>query len=241
MFKLMLSTHPSALERALVFHSAEELLYLARRGGNGQLVRRFERLVGAESKQNKPDSKNAKTAQPAKRDTKASPRKASPRKASPRKAAALYDALVQDNVAEMRRLLDDGADPNSDYRGNRMLVHAVDNLAMVRLLLERGADPNRGDAIGPTPVTACVAFSRRASLNLLLAAGADLSKPDASGFTIGRECLNSTADPVFMSWLLKKAEQRAKALGGSVAEQLGLTSAQLAYFRKKAATGVAKK
>ncbi|HEX6098925.1 MAG TPA: ankyrin repeat domain-containing protein [Thermoanaerobaculia bacterium] len=60
---------------------------------------------------------------------------------------APFIAVGNHDVAAVRRLLDDGADPNawSSLHGQSLLFTAseVQDLTLVRMLLERGADPNQ--------------------------------------------------------------------------------------------------
>ena len=58
-----------------------------------------------------------------------------------------FIAVGNHDVAAVRRLLDEGADPNawSPLHGQSLLFTAseVEDLTLVRMLLERGADPNQ--------------------------------------------------------------------------------------------------
>ena len=122
----------------------------------------------------------------------------------------LHIAIRRDKLDDVRRLLDDGADPNvrwGDRGDHNPLQEALDTNSgiprshrdeIVRLLLAHGADPNlrwcpfesRGNdsggitcrsAEGATPLMAAAGSDMSEIVELLLAAGADPGLKDWSG------------------------------------------------------------
>lgn len=88
----------------------------------------------------------------------------------------MYAALYGDS-AEMRLLLDKGADPNArNDAGATALMWAVDDLEKVRLLVEHGAGVNAKSDDGRTPLMiASGVYGNSAVLKLLLARGAKVN------------------------------------------------------------------
>lgn len=108
----------------------------------------------------------------------------------------LYKASEKGDIAQVKKLLSEGADPNSRSTGDEKrpaLVAAVQsgNIGVVKLLLENGVDVNAGDTlVGWTPLMRAVShYNRHLSQNriamttLLLGAGADVNARDKYGFT----------------------------------------------------------
>ena len=67
---------------------------------------------------------------------------------------ALYGAAQQGDVAQMKSLIERGADVNSDFEGDPVLSAAVQsrNVGAVKLLLDHGADPNSKGTSEQKPV-----------------------------------------------------------------------------------------
>jgi hypothetical protein len=85
--------------------------------------------------------------------------------------APLHHAIINNDVHEIRTLLDSGADPNvRDKDNNTPLIVAIMNPEVIDLLLAAGADPNIPSEDGCTPLH-CTANPD--TISLLLAAGAD--------------------------------------------------------------------
>lgn len=90
-------------------------------------------------------------------------------------------AVVSNDVAGVRRLIEQGADPNqTDSEGRTALGYAAykGNDEMVRTLLEGGADVNSRDARGLTPVILAAAEGHESTLEILLKAGGDIRLGD---------------------------------------------------------------
>jgi ankyrin repeat protein len=116
---------------------------------------------------------------------------------------ALYEAMHEGDLNQMRALLDSGASPNSRSRGLQAnilpsdygqpvyylyppLVTAIEmeRLDMVRLLLERGADPNwRGRHRGATSLMIAARNKQPVMVRALIEAGVDPNQRDHTGST----------------------------------------------------------
>ena len=106
-------------------------------------------------------------------------------------ARVLCEAVVAGKLAEVRRALDGGADPNAlvAVQGaggtGTALVQAAANgqLEAAALLLDHGASPDKPDSKGYTPLMAAAATDHAAVVGLLAERGADLHATDPEGFT----------------------------------------------------------
>lgn len=100
---------------------------------------------------------------------------------------ALLLAAGAGNVAVMRFLLENGANPNLFDKKKRTtpLIAAAElgESNMVRLLLEYKADPNRPDATGETALMKAARFGAVDAVRVLIGANADLNATDYSGHT----------------------------------------------------------
>lgn len=103
-----------------------------------------------------------------------------------------FVAVGNHDVAAVRRMLDDGADPNawSPLHGQSLLFTAseVEDLALVRMLLERGADPNQRLTIVRyglfNPDVTVLMYARTADIAAaLIQFGADVNAQDKRGTT----------------------------------------------------------
>jgi ankyrin repeat protein len=94
-----------------------------------------------------------------------------------------HRAIDMDDVSELKKLLDQGADvQDPDAYGTTLLHHAVDtegdgamqtgdplHVDMTALLLARGADPQAKDSQGQTPLDWAVALKHWLAEDLLVA------------------------------------------------------------------------
>jgi ankyrin repeat protein len=107
----------------------------------------------------------------------------------------LQFAARRGDITAMRRLIDDGADPNelvptSNSKGQftglqtSALISALNakEEAAVRLLLERGADPSLADSMFITPLIAATICHNLAMVRLLLGSGSWSGSDDGSGW-----------------------------------------------------------
>lgn len=100
--------------------------------------------------------------------------------------ARLVSEVTAGSLANVRALLDEGADPNGLSTGGRTaLVEAVraDQPRILRLLLARGANPNTAFSRGTSAVNVAIERDRTDLLDILLRAGASPTLPDANGMS----------------------------------------------------------
>jgi hypothetical protein len=104
----------------------------------------------------------------------------------------LLDAISNESVEDVLRLLAEGADPNAiDTLGSSALMKACDSwhspenrLSMVQALIQAGADPSILDSDSSGPLFACV-FAKDANLiEFLVKHGADPNKEHDAGETL---------------------------------------------------------
>jgi len=112
---------------------------------------------------------------------------------SPVSRGALCNAIVNSDIDRVRKLLDEGADPNAkDTYGNVPLLYAASrSLEIVELLVDKGADPDIKSFAGGTPIKSCIlagasVIHRKMHadiLRFLIGKGANINKIDADGKT----------------------------------------------------------
>ena len=98
----------------------------------------------------------------------------------------LCDAAVINNIAEIRRLLDDGADPNqADANGITALMWAAyaGYSQIVKALLDGDADPNQANADGDTALMVAAGRGRTQIVKALLDSGANPNQADDNDST----------------------------------------------------------
>ncbi|KAG8130502.1 hypothetical protein E2320_017077 [Naja naja] len=96
----------------------------------------------------------------------------------------LSRAAAEGNLADLRRLLDDGADPNglNVYGRSAIQVMKLGTPRVAALLLERGADPNVPDpSTGSLPVHDAAREGFLDTLQVLVSGGARLDLPNYYG------------------------------------------------------------
>ncbi|MBV9575448.1 MAG: ankyrin repeat domain-containing protein [Gammaproteobacteria bacterium] len=96
---------------------------------------------------------------------------------------SLADAILQENINQVRQLLQHGEEINQlDEYGFTPLIEAaiVDNINLTQLLLTQGADPNQQDVTGGTALQWAVENNNAALCKLLLAHEAN---PNAYNFS----------------------------------------------------------
>ena len=97
------------------------------------------------------------------------------------------------NVAEVRRLLSDGVNPNqADTNGNTALIYAVvaGHPQIVKALLDGGANPNQATADGNTALILAMLADHPQIVKALLDGGANPNQADSSGTTALRSALS---------------------------------------------------
>jgi uncharacterized protein len=100
--------------------------------------------------------------------------------------ARLADAAMNRDMAAVRALIREGADPNSrgKYDTSALLwLVRVGEVETARLLLDAGANPNTASARGVLPLQLAVANGDRAMVELLLTRGAAVDAVDPAGET----------------------------------------------------------
>ena len=98
----------------------------------------------------------------------------------------LCDAAGKNNIAEVRRLLDDGADPNQvGVKGTTALMFAAiaGHSQIVKALLDGGANPNQANTDGHTALIAAVVVGHSQIVKILLAGGANRNQANTDGST----------------------------------------------------------
>lgn len=107
------------------------------------------------------------------------------------RGASLHDAAVAGDAAEVRRLLDAGADPNSEGVGTPLYFAAQrGHEEVVALLVEGGADVNAVTRFG-TALQIAARGNRTSIVRILLQAGAD---PNLAGGEEGKTPLHDAAE-----------------------------------------------
>ncbi len=104
-----------------------------------------------------------------------------------REPGVLQRAIGLGDEAEVRLLLDNGADVNDDgyFSGFSPLHMAVicDRRPIAELLLDRGASVSQADKNGMTPLHLAAVFGGKDAVELLLGRQANLNAPDGAGDT----------------------------------------------------------
>lgn len=101
---------------------------------------------------------------------------------------ALSNYIWRDNKDAVERLLERGADVNSQDNDGDAPLHGaaqIGNVEIVDLLIDKGADPNLKNKQGGTPLMWAAVYGNEDAARWLLEHGADASLKDAQGFTAG--------------------------------------------------------
>jgi ankyrin repeat protein len=146
---------------------------------------------------------------------------------------ALFAAIRSGSVAEVERLLEAGASPDTvDADGTPALMAATlfNGTDLVKLLLDRGADPNRPGVGGTTALMWAVPHLEK--VRLLLARGANVNAQSGTGRTalLVAASYPGTVD-VLQQLLGSGADLRAQDKGGTSALALAIRSSDIAVVR----------
>ena len=147
---------------------------------------------------------------------------------------ALFQAVQQSGAAEVKRLIDLGANVNAvNEAGATPLMWAIPDLAKVRLLVDHGANVNAiSKNLGRTPLLIAAGYpSTVPVLKLLLEKGADLRARDRSGENAMRKAARFS-DVSVVRFLHEQGMEVNEPSGGSPA----LTAATIAPGRHYAPT-----
>ncbi|MDR1345760.1 MAG: ankyrin repeat domain-containing protein [Bacteroidales bacterium] len=98
---------------------------------------------------------------------------------------SLHNAVAEDDIAEVRRLLDAGADPNGIDKHGAMPLHYADNPEIIDLLCSKGANINGPNQKGDIPLHSAVSanYPNLEYIKQLLRKGADISIANRKGDT----------------------------------------------------------
>ena len=139
-------------------------------------------------------------------------------------AGPLCRAAVEGNIAEVKRLLAAGANPNGRDHELLPLIEAADagHAEVVQLLLSAGADPRKLDYMGYTPSS-----SNLEIVQLLLAAGTPVRSATPTGETGVHLAASARNWELLKFWLGKGLTINERDAGG-------YTALHLAAFRGQA-------
>jgi len=139
--------------------------------------------------------------------------------APPRPTPPLMTAVLNSDAAAVRKLLDEGADPNAaNDAGATALMWAAGDAGKVQLLLDRGARVNARSADGRTPLAVAAGVPGNARVvKLLLERGADAS-PKEPGTTAPLLMAAYVGDPA----IIRVLQSAGAALNGGGAFALAL-------------------
>lgn len=103
----------------------------------------------------------------------------------------LYKAITQNNVEQVAKLLQDGANPNYTVLAGSfsmtMLSAAINvskNIDIVELLLKNKADVNAKDVFNTTALMYAASSGNKEMVELLLSYNADVNASDGQGNTV---------------------------------------------------------
>ena len=89
------------------------------------------------------------------------------------------------NIKKTHEMLENGINPNLNYKGRIPLVVACrrENIDMLKLLIDKGADPNMSDDIGTTALNISSSHGYIKSVKYLLEVGANPNISDDCGYS----------------------------------------------------------
>ena len=125
---------------------------------------------------------------------------------------ALSNAIIQGNLAEVRKIIDSGENLETRDALDRTPLHMAAFYGRVKtidLLLASGADIAARDHVGMTPLHAGVISGGRQSVQLLLDKGADINAQTESGQT-ALHLAASTGQPKLSRFLMERGADPCK-------------------------------
>ena len=120
----------------------------------------------------------------------------------------LHSAVRDNNAAEAKRLIDNGADVNARDNFDGTPLHHIADVEVAKLLIDNGADVNAKGRYGHTLLHHITTWATRYSnaveiAKLLIDNGADVNARDEDGRTPLRETRGNTyANPVIRKLLI---------------------------------------
>lgn len=134
--------------------------------------------------------------------------------------AFFFRAVKQGGLAEVRRMLDEGADPNIHNSGHRAALHvaAVDGLSrMIDLLIEKGANPLLGRSDDPkhVPLQDAISFGHESAALTLIRHGGYAVEKDADGWTLLHRACEKGMRHAARAMIDKGADPNARTSSGA--------------------------
>src|SRR6478735_6747427 len=131
----------------------------------------------------------------------------------------LFDAVKNNNIKEVRSLLDKGADPNAyDDDSDNVLINAAiyASTDCMKLLLQNNANPNLKNKYGQMPLMLCT--NDLDKMKLLLQYGANINDTSLSGNNALMIACIAGSSYTIVKWLIDNgANVKAKRWGGETA------------------------
>jgi uncharacterized protein len=132
---------------------------------------------------------------------------------------ALFNAVQNNNIREVKLLLDKGADPNAyDDDSDNVLINATlfASADCMKLLLQHKANPNLENKYGEMPLMLCT--SDLDKMKLLLQYGANINDTSQSGNNALMIACIAGSSYTIVKWLIDNgANPKAKRWGGETA------------------------
>lgn len=150
---------------------------------------------------------------------------------------ALFEAIRNNNIKELKILLERGADPNAyDDDSDNVLINAAlyASADCMKILLDKKANPNLKNKFGQTPLMLCT--NEKDKMKLLLDYGADIeARSNSNNTALLIACIGSGqyenikwlidkgADPLAKRWGAETALMRAAQFGDTMTIHLLLS------------------